>query len=527
MRTFVAALSVAVGVAGALVAAPPATATSAIAIEGDGYARSCAITDAGGAVCWGNNQKGQLGDGTVTARNLPTPVSGLSSGVIALAAGGFHTCALTSGGAVKCWGANESGQLGNGTTDEHHTPVAVTGLSSGVVAITAGGQHTCALTSGGGMKCWGSNSGGRLGDGTTTNITLPDDVSGLTSGVASISANGWYSCAVTTGGGAKCWGLNEAGELGDGTTTERHLPTDVSGLTSGVALVSASTSHACAVTTGGAVKCWGYNASGQVGDGTYEERHAPVAVSGMSSGIEDVSAGVEHTCALTTGGAVKCWGNNGSGELGVGIDPITSPTPLSVTGLDSGVSAISAGYSHTLALLDDGSVWAWGNGLEGQLGNGSNPFNAFTPQRVSGFFPGVGQADGLISRGAGFIGGNIYNTTTANQTIGVTRAAGRIATFTVRIQNDGDATDEILVDGTPAATGFTMLVTRNGTNVTNAFLAGTLSVTLDPGTRQDLVVRITVKATTRSGKVDRETVLLTSMNDLAGKDAVRAKVTVR
>jgi hypothetical protein len=132
-----------------------------------------------------------------------------------------------------------------------------------------------------------------------------------------------------------------------------------------------------------------------------------------------------------------------------------------------------------------------------------------------------------VTVSAGFIGGNIYNTTAVNQTIAVTRAPGRTATFTVRIQNDGAVTDEILVDGTRAATGFTMVVTRNGTNVTNAFVAGTLGVTLDPGTRQDLVVRITVKATTRSGKVDRETVLLTSMNDLAGKDAVRAKVTVR
>jgi Regulator of Chromosome Condensation (RCC1) repeat protein len=276
------------------------------------------------------------------------------------------------------------------------------------------------------------------------------------------------------------------------------------------------------------VKCWGYNASGQVGDGTYDERHAPVAVSGMSSGIEDVSAGVEHTCALTTEAAVKCWGENTSGELGVGFDPFTSPTPLSVTGLDSGVSAISAGYLHTLALLDDGGLRAWGNGIEGQLGNGIPNVSVGTPQPVSGLFPGdVAQPDGSISNGAGFVGGNIYNTTAVSQTIAVKRARGRSATFTVRIQNDGDATDKILVDGTSPATGFTMIVTRNGTKVTKAFLAGTLGVILGPGRRQDLVVKITVKATTPSGRVDRETVVLTSTNDVTHKDAVRARVTVR
>jgi hypothetical protein len=454
-------------------------------------------------------------------------VSGLSSGVVALAAGGFHTCALTSGGGVKCWGDNSYGQLGDDSNTERLEPVNVSGLTSGVVAIAAGNGHTCALTSGGGMKCWGYNGDGRLGDGTTTDRDTPVDVSGLTSGVASITADGWHTCAVTTGGAAKCWGDNTYGQLGDATQTDRRAPVGVSGLTSGVASISAGSWHTCAVTTGGAAKCWGDNAYGHIGDGSFEERHAPVAVTGLGSGVAAISGGVTHTCALTTGGGVMCWGE--AGTLGNGTPGASSPVPVDVSGLTSGVAAMSAGYLHTLVVMDDGRAKAWGNAIEGQLGNGGLPnlANADTPIQVSSLYPGeVAQPDGLISNGVGFVGSNIYSTSTTNQTIAVNRAPGRSATFTVRVQNDGDARDKILVDGTPPPIGFTMVVTRNGVTVTKAFIAGTLGVALDPGTRQDLVIVITVKPTTLSGKIDRETVVLTSTNDVNGKDAVRARVTV-
>jgi alpha-tubulin suppressor-like RCC1 family protein len=364
-----------------------ASGVSAIA-AGDSH--TCALTTTGGVKCWGDNSSGQLGDGTISINN-PTPVdvSGLTSGVSAIAAGDYHTCALTTTGGVKCWGDNNSGQLGDGTTTKRVTPVDVSGLTSGVSAIAAGGSHTCALTTTGGVKCWGKNSSGQLGDGTApTDSSTPVDTSGLTSGVSAIAAGLFYTCALTTTGGVKCWGDNASGQLGDGTTTKRVTPVDVSGLTSGVSAIAAGDGHTCALTTTGGVKCWGYNGFGQLGDGTTTGSATPVAVSGLTSGVSAIAVGGLHTCALTTTGGVKCWGDNASGQLGDGTTT-KRVTPVDVSGLTSGVSAIAAGDSHTCALTTTGGVKCWGNNSSGQLGDGTAPTNSSTPVDVSGLASGV------------------------------------------------------------------------------------------------------------------------------------------
>jgi hypothetical protein len=170
-----------------------------------------------------------LGDGTTENRTTPVDVSGLSPGVTAIAAGGVHTCALTDGGGVKCWGDNEYGQLGDGTTENRMTPVEVSGLSSAVTAIAAGYYHSCALTTGGGVKCWGDNYRGQLGDGTTEYRTTPVDVSGLASRVSAIAVGEYHTCALTANGRAKCWGSDSDGQLGVGTILYHTTPVDLGG----------------------------------------------------------------------------------------------------------------------------------------------------------------------------------------------------------------------------------------------------------------------------------------------------------
>jgi len=357
-----------------------------------GAKHTCALTSSGGVKCWGYNGLGQLGDGTRTHRLTPVDVSGLTSGGTAIAAGFYHSCALTSGGGVKCWGYNVHGQLGDGTTTSRVTPVDVSGLTSGVTALAAGAYHTCALTSSGGVKCWGYNAYGGLGDGSTTQRLTPMDVSGLTSGGTAVAAGAYHTCALTSSGGVKCWGYNGLGALGDGTTTQRLSPVDVSGLTSGGTAISAGVHHTCTVTSGGGVKCWGHNINWQLGDGTPSDRLTPVDVSGLTSGGTAISAGGHHTCALTSGGGVKCWGHNEYGQLGDGSS--TQPyTLVDVIGLTSGVTVISAGFSHTCALTSGGGVKCWGDNGRGQLGNDDTSPLRLMPVATMLFECGTGNLD--------------------------------------------------------------------------------------------------------------------------------------
>jgi alpha-tubulin suppressor-like RCC1 family protein len=508
-----------------IVVAEPASATPAATISA-GAIHTCALTAVGGARCWGANDWGQLGDGTTTERRTPRDVSGLSSGVAAVSAGPIHTCALTSGGGVKCWGHNSYGQLGNGSTTNSTTPVNVSGLSAGVAAVSAGDGYTCALTVDGGVKCWGLNSLGQLGDGTTTNRATPVDVSGLSSGVIAISA-GRHTCALTAGGGVKCWGDNHFGQLGDGTTTNSATPVNVSGFLSGGAAISAGGNHTCAIATSGAVKCWGYNQYGQLGDGTRKSRLTPVNVSGLSSGVASISAGYVHTCALTTSGGAKCWGANESGQLGDGTHT-EAHSPVRVSGLSSSGTVISAGpdLAHTCAVMTSGRALCWGDNENGELGDGSK-IGRSSPAQVAGLFPGeVAQADALISKGARFVGNERYNTNGMGQTLSQRRGPGRTAKFALRIQNDGDALDWITVHGQRPAAGFEIEVTRDGDTVTKRFLAGTLGWRLTPGEQHRLIIRITVNRATDSGKVETQLVRATSTNDIRGEDAVKARVKV-
>ncbi len=354
-----------------------------------GGGHTCGLTTNGGVKCWGANNRGQLGDGTTTARLTAVDVTGLSSGVSSVSAGSSHTCALTEGGGVKCWGRNSDGRLGDGTTIQRVTPVDVVGLKSGVSAITAGQFHTCALTNGGGVKCWGYNDRGQLGDGSTADRMTAVDVSGLSSGVTAIAAGEGHTCALTSGGGVKCWGSNGRGQLGDGTRTDRLTTVDVSGLSSGIGAIATGSSHTCALTAGGGVKCWGANDNGQLGDGTRTDGLTAVDVSGLGSEASAVAVavGLLHTCANTTSGRVKCWGENAFGQLGDGTT-VERLIAVEVSELSGPVNGVATGKYHTCALSAGGEVKCWGYNLFGQLGDGSFAYRS-TAMEVVGLGSGI------------------------------------------------------------------------------------------------------------------------------------------
>ncbi len=352
-----------------------------------GFAHTCALTTGGGVKCWGYGYSGQLGDGTAADRNSPVDVSGMASNVVALVAGQYHTCALTSTGGVKCWGSNSSGQLGDGTTTQRNAPVDVVGLTSGVAALAAGSSHTCARMSVGGVKCWGSNSSGQLGDGTTSQRLAPADVLGLTSGVTGLGAGGLHSCASITSGGVKCWGWNYYGQLGDGTTTQQLSPVSVVGITSSVTMLVAGQGHTCALSILGDLVCWGDNVYGQLGDGTIAlQRLTPVAVVGHSEGVTYLASGWSHTCSLSGGGAMKCWGDDGHGQLGLGT-MIRRSTPSTAIQFGATATALAVGNNHTCALTNSGDAKCWGDNRYGQVGDGSFGQRSM-PTTVSGLGSG-------------------------------------------------------------------------------------------------------------------------------------------
>lgn len=333
-----------------------------------GQGHSCVINTNGGVQCWGWNYAGQLGDGTTTQRTTPVAVTGLSSGVTSIAAGGLFTCALTDTGGVLCWGANANGQLGDGTTIQKLTPVPVTGLSSGITQITAGGNHACALNTAGRAFCWGMGQNGRIGDGSSTNRLTPVVVSGFTANTTSISAGSQHTCAVKSGE-AYCWGYNDTGQIGDGTISSRTTPTMVTGLSNNIIKVSTGYEHSCALTNAGEVYCWGGNGVGQLGNGTFSSPITSPVASSVSNAVA-LESGYRFSCIRQTDNSMKCWGGNQYGQLGNSL-VTDANTPVAVVDMETGVSDFDLGYEHACSHLQNGRVSCWGANGYGQLGNGT------------------------------------------------------------------------------------------------------------------------------------------------------------
>ena len=337
-----------------------------------GNKHTCAVTSEGGVKCWGDGSYGKLGNGNYFDSNVPVDVWNLNSRVVAIAAGGNHACVLMETGGVKCWGDNSYGPLGDGTTfTKSATPKDVNGLTSGVVAIAAGLWHTCALMETGGMKCWGYNGNGQIGNGTgTVFITTPVNVSSLTSGVVAIAAGDRHTCALMETGEIKCWGDNNYGQNGDGTYTNSNIPVNVAELSGGVITISAGGSHTCVLTINDGVKCWGANGYGQLGDETHTTHNTPSSVVGLGSDVIAISAGFMHTCALTGMGGVQCWGWNDYGQLGNGTY-VHSTKPLNVSGLMG------------LTLLEhDAHLTEWGNYIDTTLADIIAILNSFNLENL-------------------------------------------------------------------------------------------------------------------------------------------------
>jgi alpha-tubulin suppressor-like RCC1 family protein len=346
-----------------------------------GQRHSLALRSDGTVWAWGSNQEGALGDGLTSPRFNPKQVSGLTS-IMALSSRGTSSLALRNDGTVWAWGSNTSGQLGDGTKTERSPPVQVPGLY-GVISIARGGSYySLALRNNGSVWAWGSNGYGQLGNGTTTECLSPTQVSGLT-GVTSIAAGGEFTMALRGDGTVWAWGSNSMGQLGDGTTTARSTPLQVPSLTNVIAIAT-GTYHAMALRGDGTVWTWGYNAYGQLGHGTTISRYSPVQVPGLTQVTALASAG-DHSLALRNDGTVWAWGSNRSGQLGDGT--LTDRNaPVKVSGLAGITALVATGdnywWAHSLALRNDGTVWAWGSNDSGQLGDGTASYSPVAVQAL-------------------------------------------------------------------------------------------------------------------------------------------------
>jgi alpha-tubulin suppressor-like RCC1 family protein len=351
---------------------------SRIAVSLDGR-HSCAVLGDGTVRCWGANDAGQLGNGVVSAGATSTPVS--VTGVtmaIAVAAGRDHSCALLVTGRVQCWGANDRGQLGNGTTTASPSPVTVANLID-AVSLSGGTRHTCVRTATGRAKCWGANGVGQLGDSTRVDRPTPVDADPLLD-ARMVSAGADHTCAVRANGAVMCWGGNNSGQLGLGDSAGRTRPHDVSGV-SDVKHISAGRSVTCATVASGEVFCWGANGLGQFGNGTTTASLTPTPAGTSFSRKFSVGVGGEHTCALTVtlalpsnpanaGPLLECWGQNAAGQLGLGTTGVPATAPQRVPSFGA-LMEFAAGSTHSCVLMDDERVRCWGRNDAGQLGTGS------------------------------------------------------------------------------------------------------------------------------------------------------------
>ncbi|MEQ1597151.1 MAG: Ig-like domain repeat protein [Casimicrobium sp.] len=416
-----------------------------------GSTHACALMITGAISCWGSGDSGQLGDGS-NAYNLPLTVLPSSpAGVVALAAGWAHTCALTVFGSVKCWGDAREGQSGGGGTEVVYsaTPGPVLGLAAAAVSVDTREGVSCASLATGAAACWGRNGQGQLGDGTTVNRWTANPVAALAGGLVGLSVGGGHTCGIGNTGTVYCWGSNLVGALGDATTTDRFTPTAIAGAPFVAQEVGTGGYFTCA-RSASEVYCWGYGSSGQLGNAAYSSSMVPVPVTGTSGTVTSLSVGMTHACAVVNGG-VKCWGDNSGGLLGNGTTTATQ-VPVQPTGLSSGVRKVIVGYWATCAILEAGGAVCWGGNGAGELGTGNNS-GALSPVAAPFVPPTVSDIVVMNGKTCALAGGHV--TCWGNLGDGTSFANGQPASIS------GMPTDVVAFGGR----GDTLCVVRTGGTV--------------------------------------------------------------
>ena len=337
---------------------------ASIADVGAGATHTCAVRADGSLWCWGADWAGQLGNGTTADSRIPVRAGTATWNWASVAAGQYHSCAIRRDASLWCWGSNDQGQLGNGTTDGASTPVQVAGNDWAMVQ--AGRSHTCGVRTNGVLSCWGDNAHGGLGNGTQAGSMLPVEVAGTD--WVRVATGDWHTCGIKADQTLWCWGANADGELGNDSTEDSPWPVQIGAANWSNVLVGvgAGGTHTCGVKLDGSLWCWGANAFGQIGIGSTAGSLTPVQVG--SASWADIAGGTGHTCGIRGDGKLWCWGDNDSGQVGDGT-LVNRLVPVRIPG--QAWAGISGGAGHTCGRRQDGSLWCWGGNADGELGDGS------------------------------------------------------------------------------------------------------------------------------------------------------------
>lgn len=402
---------------------------------GAGVAHSCALTDLGRVFCWGDSTYGQVGDGVGGGSiDVPTEVYRDSTteitNAVALAVGGYHTCILNTTGGTECWGRNDVGQLGDGSTTDRLRPTTATTASQiGIAQMVAGEKHTCGLKSDGSVVCWGL----QLGNGNAGDVSTATPPAGVTGKIIALAAGNQHTCGIVARTGKLvCWGLNTSGQLGNNTLVNSppaafaNVKTDASTLLAGVVGVAAGATHTCALLTDRTVHCWGSNSQSELGNPaastTYTLADKTVSTLTTSTALRKILAHGDRTCALTPANGLTCVGSNGStastnGSLGAGIVDtagfLITGVPVPVFGMQLGVSQATLGSNHGCALLYNGSLKCWGINTFGQLGDGTVTSPQSLPVQV------IDENGDAILNGARVVAGGSHTCAILSDTSGV------------------------------------------------------------------------------------------------------------